>query len=72
MTASDRPASWADPAYVSAVVGVLATGAVVAYTATAAGGPTTEEAVAVLLAVLVPTTIAREVARRWTGRRGKS
>ena len=57
--------SWTDPAYVATVVGVLATGALVFYVSLTDAGPTVEEVLFVLLWVLVPITVAYEVARRW-------
>lgn len=57
--------SWSDPRYVSTLVGVLATGALVFYAALTQSGLTVEEVVFVLLAVTLPATIAYEIVRRW-------
>jgi len=57
-------ASWTDPDHVAAVVGVLAVGALVFYSALVDGAPSVETVVFVLLWVTVPATIAYEVARR--------
>ncbi|GAB3312649.1 hypothetical protein [Haloplanus salinarum] len=62
---ADSRASWTDPAYLATVVGVLATGAVVFYSATARSGPTVDEVVFVVLSITVPATVAYELARRW-------
>lgn len=56
--------SWRDPQYVGTVVGVLACGAVVFYTALIDGPPTPEMVVSVMLAILIPAVVAHEVARR--------
>lgn len=65
MPSTDMPSSWSDPRYVSTVVGILATGALVFYAASTQSGLTVEEVVFVLLSVTLPTTIAYEIARRW-------
>lgn len=65
MSSSDMPSSWSDPSYVSTVVGVLATGALVFYAALTQSGLTVEEVAFVLLSVTLPATIAYETARRW-------
>ena len=57
-------ASWTDPDYVAAVVGVLAVGALVFYSASVDGAPPVETVLFVLLWVTVPVTVAYEVARR--------
>lgn len=62
---SDSPVSWSDPDYIATVVGVLAVGALCFYTAMTDVGITTNQVVFVLLAVFLPMTISREVARRW-------
>jgi len=46
------------------VVGVLATGALVFYSALSESGPTVDEVLFVLLAVTLPMTVAHEIARR--------
>jgi len=56
--------SWTDPDYVAAVVGVLAIGALVFYSALVEGSPSVETVLFVLLWVTVPTTVAYEIARR--------
>jgi hypothetical protein len=55
---------WTDPDYVATVVGVLATGALFFYGALADSAPAVETIGFVLLWVLVPTTVAHELARR--------
>jgi len=65
MSSDGFPTSWRDPQYVGTVVGVLAIGAVVFYAALNGGPPSPETIIFVLLAVVVPWTISREVARRW-------
>ena len=67
MSSDDFPASWADPRYVSTVVGILAVAALYAYSTTTDAGPSADEITFVLLAVSLPTTLAYEVARRWRG-----
>lgn len=61
---NEFPASWTDPDYVAAVVGVLAVGALVFYSALVEGGPSVETVLFVLLWVTIPTTVAYAVARR--------
>ena len=58
------PTSWTDPDYVAAVVGVLAVGALVFYSALVEGPPTVETVLFVLLWVTAPTTVAYELTRR--------
>jgi len=65
MSSIDFPPSWSDPEYVATVVGVLATGALVFYSALTQSGPTVEEVIFVVLAITLPTGIAYEIARRW-------
>lgn len=65
MFSTDFPSSWGDPEYVGAVVGVLATGALVFYSALTQSGPTVEEITFVVLAITLPSGIAYEIARRW-------
>lgn len=65
MPSSEIASSWSDPRYVSTLVGVLATGALVFYAAVTQSGLTVEEVVFVLLSVTLPATIAYEIARRW-------
>ncbi|WP_231183637.1 hypothetical protein [Haladaptatus sp. DYF46] len=65
MSLDGHSASWTDPDYVSTVVGVLAAAALYFYSAWANWGPTTVEITVVLLAVLLPMTVAYELARRF-------
>ena len=65
MSSNDFPSSWSDPRYVATVVGVLAIGALVFYSALTSSGLTVEEVVFVGLVITLPTTIAYEIARRW-------
>lgn len=65
MSSTDFPSSWSDPEYVATVVGVLATGAVVFYSALTQSGLTVEEVIFVVLAITLPAGIAYEIARRW-------
>ena len=64
MSGSEFPSSWSDPQYVTAIVGVLAVAALYVYSALTQSGPTIGEITFVLLVVLLPTTIAHEIARR--------
>jgi pyruvate/2-oxoacid:ferredoxin oxidoreductase alpha subunit len=65
MASSDTSSAWSEPRYVSTVVGVLATGAVVFYAAATQSGLTVAEVLFVLLSITLPATIAYEIARRW-------
>ena len=65
MSSTDFPSSWSDPEYVATVVGVLATGTLVFYSALTQSGPTVEEVTFVILAITLPASIAYEIARRW-------
>jgi hypothetical protein len=65
MSGSEFPSSWGDPRYITAIVGVLAVAALYVYSALTQSGPTIGEITFVLLVVLLPTTVAYEVARRW-------
>jgi hypothetical protein len=47
------------------VAGVLAVGALYAYSASTGSGPTADEITMVLLAVFLPMTIAYQIARRF-------
>ncbi|ERH12646.1 MAG: hypothetical protein J07HB67_01668 [halophilic archaeon J07HB67] len=60
----DSQLTWTDPDYLATVTGVLAVAAVVFYTAFTPSGPTTDEALFVLLAVALPVTAVRQLARR--------
>jgi hypothetical protein len=62
---TEFPSSWTDPDYVATVVGVLATGAVVFYSAMTASGAAVEEVVFVILAITLPMTVTYEITRRW-------
>ena len=66
MSSPDSKPSWTGPEYVAAVVGVLATGALVFYSSLARTGPTVDEILVVGLGVTVPMTVAYEMARRWS------
>lgn len=63
MSSTESPA-WTDPDYVATIVGVLATGALVFYTALTPTGPTVDEIVFVVLSITLPMTVAYEIARR--------
>lgn len=65
MSSTEFPSSWSDPRYVATVVGVLAIGALVFYSALTQSGPTVDEVVFVVLVITLPSTIAYELARRW-------
>ncbi|GKZ13510.1 hypothetical protein [Haladaptatus sp. T7] len=65
MSPDGYSAWWTDPDYVSTVVGVLAAAALYFYSAWVNWGPTTVEITVVLLAVLLPTTLGYEIARRF-------
>lgn len=65
MSSTEFPSSWTDPQYVATVVGVLALGVLVFYSATADSGLTVDEVVFVGLAMTLPPTLAYELARRW-------
>jgi hypothetical protein len=65
MSSGDVPTSWTDPDYVATVVGVLAMGVLIFYSALSDSGLTTSEVGFVVLAIALPATVAREIARRW-------
>ncbi len=65
MPSRDPPSQWTDPEYVSTVVGVLATGALIFYSSLTQSGPTVDEIAFVILTITVPTTVAYELARRF-------
>ncbi|GAA3858033.1 hypothetical protein GCM10022627_02200 [Haloarcula argentinensis] len=65
MVSSPSQQRWIHPEYVATVVGVLATGALVFYSAITQSGPTVEEIIFVVLTITVPTTVAYELACRW-------
>lgn len=65
MSSTDFPSSWSNPRYVAAVVGILAIGALVFYSAWTQSGPTVEDVLLVGLVITLPSTIAYEIARRW-------
>jgi lysozyme family protein len=58
------PSSWRDPRYVGTIVGVLATGFLYVYRTLTQSGPTTGEIAFVILAIVLPASIAYELARR--------
>ena len=62
---STESLSWTDPDYIATIVGVLATAAVIFYSALTPTGPTVQEVIFVVLAITLPMTVAREIARRW-------
>jgi len=64
MSETEFPSSWTDPRYVAAIVSVIATGALYFYAALAESGLTIEEITLVIFALLLPTSIAYEIARR--------
>lgn len=64
MPSDEFPTSWRDPQFVATVVGLLAFGASVVYSALTRSGPTVEEITYVVLAVTLPATVAYELARR--------
>ena len=65
MPSTNSQVSWTSPEYVATVVGVLATGALVFYSSLAQTGPTVDETLFVVLEIVIPVTIAYEIARRW-------
>jgi hypothetical protein len=64
MSDSEFPSSWGDPRYVAGVVSVIATGALYFYSGLTQSGLTVEEITLVIFAILLPTSIAYEIARR--------
>jgi hypothetical protein len=64
MSDSEFPSSWSDPRYVAGVVSVIATGALYFYSGLTQSGLTVEEITLVIFAILLPTSIAYEIARR--------
>jgi hypothetical protein len=65
MPSTNSQVSWTSPEYVATVVGVLITGALVFYSSLAQTGPTVDETLFVVLGIVIPVTIAYEIARRW-------
>ncbi|EMA12515.1 hypothetical protein [Haloarcula marismortui] len=65
MPSNDGQLRWTNPEYVATVVGVLATGGLVFYSALTQSGPTVDEIIFVILSISIPVTIAYEIARRW-------
>jgi hypothetical protein len=65
MPSTNSQVSWTSPEYVATVVGVLITGALVFYSSLAQTGPTVDETLFVVLEIVIPVTIAYEIARRW-------
>lgn len=66
MSNNEFPSSWRDPQYVSTVVAVISVGALFFYSAFGDAAPSPETIGFVLFWVLIPTTVAYEVARRWS------
>jgi hypothetical protein len=66
MSATDSQPELTSPAYVATVVGLLATGALVFYGSLTQSGPTVDDILFVGLGIIVPATIAYEIARRWS------
>jgi hypothetical protein len=64
MSDSEFPSSWSDPQYVAAIVSVIATGVLYFYSGLTQSGLTIEEITLVIFAILLPTSIAYEIARR--------
>ena len=64
MSDSEFPSSWSDPRYVATIVSVLATGALYFYSGLTQSGLTVQDVTFVILAILLPTAIAYEIARR--------
>jgi hypothetical protein len=64
MSDSEFPSSWSDPRYIAAIVSVLATGALYFYSGLTQSGLTIEEITLVIFAILLPTSVAYEIARR--------
>jgi len=64
MSDSEFPSTWSDPRYVAAIVSVIATGALYFYSGLTQSGLTIEEITLVIFAILLPTSIAYEIARR--------
>jgi len=64
MSDTEFPSSWTDPRYVATIVSVIATGALYFYAALTQSGLTIEEITLVIFAILLPTSIAYELARR--------
>lgn len=62
---NQTPSSWRDPQFVSTVVGVIATGGLLFYSALVNSAPPIETILFVLLWIFIPTTLAYETARRW-------
>jgi hypothetical protein len=64
MSDTEFPSSWDDPRYIAAIVSVMATGALYFYSSFTQSGLTIEEITLVIFAILLPTSIAYELARR--------
>lgn len=65
MSETDVPNSWLDPQYISTVVAVIATGALLFYSGFVDSAPSPETIGFVLLWIFIPTSVAHEVTRRW-------
>jgi len=66
MPAPESQPGWTSPEYVATVVGVLAVGVLVFYSSLTRTGLTVDDVLVVGLGITVPTTIAYEIARRWS------
>ena len=66
MPAPESQPGWTSPEYVATVVGVLAVGVLVFYSSLTRTGLTVDDVLFVGLGITVPTTIAYEIARRWS------
>jgi hypothetical protein len=64
MFSNREPIRWTNPEYVAAGVGVLTVGAFVFYSAHSSG-PTVDEIIFVGLVIMLPATLAYELARRF-------
>jgi hypothetical protein len=65
MSTSSFPTTWRDPNYLAAVVGTIATAGLFYYSALVSSAPSTETIAFVLFWILLPATVAHEVARRF-------
>ena len=64
MSGSEFPSSWSDPRYVAAIVSVIAAGALYFHAGLSQSGLTIEEITLVIFAILLPTSVGYEIARR--------
>ena len=65
MSSDSFPSFWTGPNYVATVVGVLALGVLIFYTGLSNSGLTVDEVLLVTLVLMLPASVAHEVARRW-------